>query len=111
MAHTSGNTMMKWLVAALVIAFLGGEVAQAVVICNINTDNLGVCRAAVTGNRPPPPNKQCCALVRGANIPCLCTYKSALPALGINPANALALPVRIVIKVFDVQQCKVTIAQ
>ncbi|MED6135293.1 hypothetical protein PIB30_045043 [Stylosanthes scabra] len=92
MAHTGGNAMMKWLVAALVIALLGGEVAQAVVICKIETDNLSVCRAAVTGNHPPPPNNKCCKLIRGADIPCLCNYKSALPALGINPANALALP-------------------
>ncbi|MED6205569.1 hypothetical protein PIB30_018740 [Stylosanthes scabra] len=92
MAHTGGNAMMKWVVAALVIAFLGGEVAQAIVICKINTDNLTVCRAAVTGNRPPPPNQKCCNLIRRANITCLCEYKPALPALGINPANAMALP-------------------
>ena len=90
MAQTSGNTLVKWLVAALLIALLGG--AQAVVLCNINTDKLNLCRAAVTGKYPPPPDEKCCAVIRSANLPCLCRYKSVLPALGINPTNALALP-------------------
>ncbi|KAK7276903.1 hypothetical protein RIF29_18051 [Crotalaria pallida] len=90
MAHTSCNTLVQWLVAVFLIALLGG--AQAVVICDIDSNKLNVCRAAVTGRYPPPPDETCCAVIRKANLPCLCSYKSVLPAFGINPTNAMALP-------------------
>ncbi|CAJ1802241.1 unnamed protein product [Sphenostylis stenocarpa] len=90
MAHASGKFLVQWLVAALFIALLGG--AQAVELCNIDSRNLNLCRDAVTGQNPPPPDEKCCAVIRQANLPCLCQYKSTLPALGINSKNALALP-------------------
>ncbi|XP_028768347.1 putative lipid-transfer protein DIR1 [Neltuma alba] len=90
MAQTSGKALGQWLVVALLIALLSG--AQAVVICNVETSRLNLCRAASTGRHPPPPSRRCCAVIRRANLPCLCRYKSLLPAAGINPRNALALP-------------------
>ena len=90
MAQSSCKTLVQWLVAALLIALLGG--AQAVAICNIDSSQLNLCRAAVTGQNPPPPDEKCCAVVRQANLRCLCSYKSTLPSFGINPKNALALP-------------------
>ncbi|KAH1155164.1 hypothetical protein AAZX31_18G173900 [Glycine max] len=90
MAQSSGKTLVQWLVAALLIALLGG--AQAVAICNIDSSQLNLCRAAVTGQNPPPPDEKCCAVIRQANLRCLCSYKSILPSFGINPKNALALP-------------------
>ncbi|KAK4275379.1 hypothetical protein QN277_018471 [Acacia crassicarpa] len=90
MAETSGKVLVQWLVAAMFIALLGG--AQAVVICNVETSRLNYCRAAITGNYPPPPSKRCCEVIKEANLPCLCSYKSLLPAAGIDPKNALALP-------------------
>ncbi|KAE9598998.1 putative bifunctional inhibitor/plant lipid transfer protein/seed storage helical [Lupinus albus] len=48
----------------------------------------------MTGKHPRPPNGKCCALVRQANLACLCSYKSLLPSIGINPTNALALPAK-----------------
>lgn len=90
MAQISGKALVQWLVAALLIVMLGG--AQAVVLCNIETTKLNACRAAITGKYPPPPTKKCCVIVRQANLPCLCSYKSLLPAAGIDPKNALALP-------------------
>ncbi|XP_054819093.1 putative lipid-transfer protein DIR1 [Prosopis cineraria] len=92
MGQASGKALVKWLVAALLIALLGG--AQAVVICNVETSRLNLCRAAITGRYPPPPTKRCCAIIKQANLPCLCSYKSLLPAAGINPKNALALPAK-----------------
>ncbi|OIW16380.1 hypothetical protein TanjilG_19096 [Lupinus angustifolius] len=92
MAHTSNNILVQWLVAAMLIAMLGGT--QGVVFCNIDSNNINVCRAAVTGQHPPQPTGKCCALVRQANLPCLCSYKSLLPSIGINPTNALALPAK-----------------
>lgn len=91
MAQSSGSkALVQWVVAALLIALLGG--AQAVVLCNIDSNQLNLCRAAVTGQNPPPPDGKCCGVIRHANLPCLCRYKSILPSLGINPTNALALP-------------------
>ncbi|KAJ1392514.1 Bifunctional inhibitor/plant lipid transfer protein/seed storage helical domain [Sesbania bispinosa] len=91
MAHiSSGKALVQWLVAALLIALLSG--AQAFSLCNIDSSQLNLCRAAVTGQSPPPPDEKCCGVVRHANLPCLCKYKSILPSLGINPTNAFALP-------------------
>ncbi|XP_028772514.1 putative lipid-transfer protein DIR1 [Neltuma alba] len=90
MAQTGGKALVQWLVAALLIALLC--VAQAVVICNVETSRLNLCRAAITGRYPPPPSRRCCAVIKQANLPCLCSYKSLLPAAGIDPKNALALP-------------------
>ncbi|XP_057441078.1 putative lipid-transfer protein DIR1 [Lotus japonicus] len=90
MAQSSGKALVQWLAAALFIALLGG--AQAVALCNIDTSQLKSCRAAATGEHPPPPDKNCCDVVRQANLPCLCKYKSALPSFGINPTQALKLP-------------------
>ncbi|KAK7373830.1 hypothetical protein VNO80_07250 [Phaseolus coccineus] len=90
MAQASGRILVQWLVAGLFIALLGG--AQAIVLCNIDSGKLNLCRAAVTGKNPPPPDEQCCGVIRQANLPCLCSYKSMLPLLGINAKKALALP-------------------
>ena len=94
MAQSSGKKLVEWLVAALLfIALLSGS-AHAVAICNIDSSQLNLCRAAVTGQNPPPPDEKCCAVIRQANLRCLCSYKSILPSFGINPKNALALPAK-----------------
>lgn len=90
MAHTSGNALVQWLVASLLIAMLGG--AKAYVLCDIESNKLNLCFEAITGNHPPKPIEKCCEVVKHANLPCFCRYKSVLPALGINPSNAFALP-------------------
>ena len=90
MAQTSDNALVQWLVAALLIAMLGG--AKAYVLCDIESNKLNLCFEAITGNHPQKPIEKCCELVKHANLHCFCRYKSVLPALGINPANAFALP-------------------
>ncbi|XP_068497897.1 putative lipid-transfer protein DIR1 [Phaseolus vulgaris] len=90
MAHTSGNVLVQWLLATLLIAMLGG--AKAIVLCDTESSKLSSCYAAVTGQYPPKPNEKCCDVVKHSNLPCLCRYKSILPAFGFNPTNALALP-------------------
>ncbi|KAL5735820.1 hypothetical protein ACOSQ2_030608 [Xanthoceras sorbifolium] len=79
------------LVGIWLIALVGW--ATAFSICNIDsTQMMNQCLPAVTGKSPKPPSKQCCAVVRRANLPCLCGYKAVLPGLGIQPKPALALP-------------------
>ncbi|CAN0915819.1 Putative lipid-transfer protein DIR1 [Linum grandiflorum] len=60
--------------------------------CRVDPSRLIVCKWAVTGKYPPPPTAECCRLIRRANLPCLCQFKSFLPAFGIDPARAMALP-------------------
>ncbi|XP_027341112.1 putative lipid-transfer protein DIR1 [Abrus precatorius] len=105
MAHTCSNFLVKWLVTALLIALLSG--AKGAAICNIESTKLSLCYAAVTGKYPPKPTEKCCAVIRHANLPCLCRYKSVLPAVGINPTNALALPSRCGLKKTP-PECRVT---
>ncbi|KAK4278384.1 hypothetical protein QN277_016237 [Acacia crassicarpa] len=86
-------TIKLFVVLLAAIIMLGGG-AQGVVLCNTDSTKLNLCRAAVTGRNPPPPTQACCAVVRHANMPCLCKYRSVLPSLGIDPKNALALPAK-----------------
>ncbi|KAI9186404.1 hypothetical protein LWI28_016895 [Acer negundo] len=78
-----------WLIALVLV---GGK-TTAFPICNIDsTEMMNQCLPSVSGKSPKPPSKQCCAAVRKAKLPCLCGYKNVLPALGIQPKLALALP-------------------
>lgn len=105
MTRNSSKVLVVSMVAALLfIAMVGG--ATAAPICDIDSTKLNQCRPAVTGKSPPPPTKQCCNLVRYANLPCLCNFKSVLPAFGINPAQAMALPKKCGLKTPPECQCK-----
>ncbi|KAE8646001.1 hypothetical protein Csa_015500 [Cucumis sativus] len=65
-------------------------------LCKIDTSDLKLCRSAVTppdhGQPLPLPTEDCCSVVRHADLKCLCNLKSVLPSMGIDTANALALP-------------------
>ncbi|KAK7396331.1 hypothetical protein VNO78_17251 [Psophocarpus tetragonolobus] len=90
MERNSSNALVQWLVAALLIVVLDG--AKASVLCDIDSGELNLCYNVVTGNHPPKPNRKCCEVVKHANLPSLCSYKSILPVLGINLINVMALP-------------------
>ncbi|XP_045827070.1 putative lipid-transfer protein DIR1 [Trifolium pratense] len=92
MAQINVNVLIMNLLVfiALLITLFSGT--KAIVICDINTDKLDVCKAAIIGKHPPKPNTKCCGLIKKADLDCLCRYKSLLSALGINPTKALALP-------------------
>ncbi|XP_028758498.1 putative lipid-transfer protein DIR1 [Neltuma alba] len=81
------------ILLVVVIGLLSGG-AEGVVLCNTDTTKLSLCRPAATGQSPPPPTEACCAVVRHADLACLCKYKSVLPALGIDTKKALALPAK-----------------
>ncbi|KAJ4725199.1 Protease inhibitor/seed storage/lipid transfer protein family protein [Melia azedarach] len=90
MAKTASKVLVQRFVAMFLIALVNGAMAMS--ICNIDSSKMKLCLPAVNGNSPPPPTKQCCAVVHGAHLPCLCGYRNILPAFGINPKHALALP-------------------
>ncbi|XVF77308.1 hypothetical protein PTKIN_Ptkin14bG0032400 [Pterospermum kingtungense] len=82
--------LVHCLLAMLLIALVEG--AKEPAVCNIPLTKLDLCHPAVTGEHPPPPTKQCCGLIKQANLTCLCDYKASLPAMNINPTKAFALP-------------------
>ncbi|KAK7299995.1 hypothetical protein RJT34_10826 [Clitoria ternatea] len=82
--------MVIALATVLVLLLIDG--GEGFEICNIDSSQLNLCRVAVTGPNPPPPDQKCCEVIRQANLPCLCQYKSLLPSIGIDPKNAFALP-------------------
>nr|AFK43735.1 unknown [Lotus japonicus] len=98
---------VHWLVATtLLVALLLGGAQKAVSLCGIDSPKqLDLCREAITGKYPPKPKEKCCAVIRHANLTCLCGYKSLLPSVGISPTNALALPRKCGLK--TPRQCKV----
>ncbi|XVE50757.1 hypothetical protein DITRI_Ditri01bG0188900 [Diplodiscus trichospermus] len=90
MAMAGEKFLVHCLVAILLVAMVEGGKEQN--ICNIPFSKLNLCRPAVTGKYPPAPTKQCCGLIKHANLTCLCNFKDVLPAFDINPTQAFALP-------------------
>ncbi|EYU46116.1 hypothetical protein ABFS82_04G072100 [Erythranthe guttata] len=89
-----GMTKVAVLVAAMVV-FLAG--AKAMDLCNVTEDGLTACKPSVVQPNPVEPSPECCdAVVSGADLKCLCSYKNLfmLPSLGIDPDLALALPAK-----------------
>ncbi|KAG6607773.1 putative lipid-transfer protein DIR1, partial [Cucurbita argyrosperma subsp. sororia] len=85
--------MIKFLASLLFSLFLVGTIATP--LCRVDTKELKMCQPAVApphGQPLQPPTKGCCSVVRRADLKCLCSLKSVLPTIGINTANALALP-------------------
>lgn len=92
MGKNNTRILMRFSALAIVLtAAMMVEEAKSVRLCNIETNDLQRCRPAVTGNNPPPPVNGCCVVLRAANLPCLCKFKSSLTAYGIDPAKAKAL--------------------
>lgn len=88
--RTSSKALVQVALLLLLIAMVGG--ASAATLCNVDTSDLANCQPAATGTSPPPPTKACCRVLQSVNLKCLCSYKSALPAFGVDPALAMALP-------------------
>ncbi|XP_010545262.1 PREDICTED: putative lipid-transfer protein DIR1 [Tarenaya hassleriana] len=87
----STRVFLQCLVMAMALTAIVVEEAYGIPICNIDTNDLGQCRAAVTGNQPPPPTGECCGVIKRSDLSCLCKYKSYLPAVGIDPSKATTL--------------------
>lgn len=91
MVSSGAKVLVQWLLLAIcLMALVGG--GSATTLCNIDPSKLFDCLPAVSGESPPPPNKNCCAVIHHANLTCLCDYKAALRALKIDPAHAVELP-------------------
>ncbi|XP_021287900.1 putative lipid-transfer protein DIR1 [Herrania umbratica] len=104
MAMAGERLLVHCLAVMLLIALVEGATNEPT-ICNIALTKLKLCRPAVTGKYPPPPTKECCSLMKQANLTCLCKFKEALPAFEIDPARAFALPKKCNLR--TPPQCKV----
>ncbi|XP_010449664.1 PREDICTED: putative lipid-transfer protein DIR1 [Camelina sativa] len=85
------NTIILLQFAVLAIVLTIVKEATSIPICNIDTNDLEKCRAAVSGNNPPAPGPDCCAVARSVNLQCLCPYKPYLSSFGINPSKVRPL--------------------
>lgn len=83
------------LMAGMVVS-LNTEGSRALELCKMSEQGLNACKPAVTQPNPVNPTSECCQALSGADLTCLCSYKNSmvLPALGIDPNLALALPAK-----------------
>lgn len=89
MGKNNTRILMQFTALAMVLtAAMLIEEAKSIRLCNVDSSDLEKCRPAVTGNNPPPPGPDCCAVVKAANLECACRYKSYLSSYGINPSKA-----------------------
>lgn len=82
--------------AALLVATIGlvmiAEGGNAVTtVCGVDEDGQASCKPSIMGPSPTEPTSECCKALLGADLKCLCDYKSSplLPALGIDPDLAI----------------------
>ncbi|CAH8279763.1 unnamed protein product [Arabidopsis lyrata] len=92
MGRNNTRILMQFSALAVVLtAAIMVKEATSIPICNIETNDLGKCGPAFTGNNPPPPGPDCCAVVKAANLQCLCPYKPFLSRFGIDPSKVRPL--------------------
>ncbi|CAE6201953.1 unnamed protein product [Arabidopsis arenosa] len=89
--HLQSDEQEYILLAIVLYAAIMVKEATSIPVCNIDTNDLEKCRLALTGNNPPHPRPDCCAVARAANLQCLCPYKSYLSTFGINPSRVRPL--------------------
>ncbi|GAB2250398.1 hypothetical protein Droror1_Dr00016648 [Drosera rotundifolia] len=87
------------LVALVVLALISDLPPRATAqmnVCGMTRDDLTACMPSVRLVNPIPPSENCCKAIADADLTCLCSYQksSVLPAIGINPAEAMKLPAK-----------------
>ncbi|CAL9085909.1 unnamed protein product [Musa textilis] len=83
--------MVLLLVAASTTAAAGQS------LCKMTQEGLAACKPCIATVKPEEkPSEACCAALKQADLPCLCSYKNSdlLPYLGIDPKQAMQLPVK-----------------
>ncbi|KAJ0261634.1 Bifunctional inhibitor/plant lipid transfer protein/seed storage helical domain-containing protein [Hirschfeldia incana] len=92
MGNNDTRILMQFAVLAMVlISPIMVKEVTSLTVCKIDTNDMQKCRPAVSGNNPPPPVNECCAMVKSADLACFCRYKFYLPILGIDPSKIAAL--------------------
>ncbi|WVZ62724.1 hypothetical protein U9M48_012434 [Paspalum notatum var. saurae] len=77
-AYHQATTRRVALVLLAVVVVLAASAETAHGICNISSDGLRACQPAAAVHNPTgQPSAQCCAALAGADLACLCRYKSS----------------------------------
>lgn len=92
---TKSHSIMTFLLFALIMTVqivTSNGAGTPKTICRVTINDLVQCLPAVMGNKPPPPTPACCAVLRRADLQCMCSQKSELGKFGITSAAAMKLP-------------------
>ncbi|MBA0603740.1 hypothetical protein Gorai_002041 [Gossypium raimondii] len=83
----------KFVVLMVMVALMV-EGSRAMTLCDMNDEGLEACKPSVRQPNPVDPSPECCKALKGADLPCLCSYKNSvwLGSFGIDPKLALDLP-------------------
>ncbi|CAL9064096.1 unnamed protein product, partial [Musa banksii] len=96
-------TAMEWklrsvaLAMAVVLAVACTMEVAAQSLCKMSQEGLDACRPCISTVKPAEqPSDACCAALKQADLPCLCSYKNSvlLPYIGIDPKRAMQLPAK-----------------
>ncbi|KAF8116916.1 hypothetical protein N665_0014s0175 [Sinapis alba] len=101
MGKNNTTTIIIALAIMVLTAAMMMKEAKSYPICNTDTNDLQKCYPAVTGNSPPAPGPDCCAVAKAADLECLCLYltgsgidssklKSVLASCGVSNPSCLS---------------------
>ncbi|KAI5388622.1 putative lipid-transfer protein DIR1 [Lathyrus oleraceus] len=102
----------KVLIVGMLLVIANTMFANGVTICNMTRDERKACEPYVSNEKNythvsyKVPSHACCSATANADLQCFCGYKDSglLSLYGINPKQALELPVKC--KIVDAFHCK-----
>lgn len=86
------NTLSLVMVSMLLMATFMTWATPVLGSCTNDLSQYKVCLPAVMGKEPPLPSVECCAVIKTANIACLCTTVGNAKIPDLNSEAALMLP-------------------
>ncbi|KAL1091778.1 hypothetical protein V6Z11_D07G180800 [Gossypium hirsutum] len=67
----------KFVVLMVMVALMV-EGSRAMTLCDMNDEGLEACKPSVRQLNPVDPSPECCKALKGADLPCLCSYKNSV---------------------------------
>ncbi|KAI4294810.1 hypothetical protein MLD38_040477 [Melastoma candidum] len=94
MANSSNKAVVTdALLAVVIIAAFATRGDALFDICKVSLDEISSCEPAVTRWIATPPTSKCCAVLRKADLKCLCGYKTSVFIPGyVDVKLAMELP-------------------
>ncbi|CAL5065989.1 unnamed protein product [Urochloa decumbens] len=94
----SSSKALPVAVAIVVLLVMAAAAPGAEAVCGMSNEQFMSCQpaAAKTTDPPAPPTKACCDALGGADLGCLCGYKSSpwMNLYNIDPERAMELPAK-----------------
>ncbi|KAI4312494.1 hypothetical protein MLD38_037301 [Melastoma candidum] len=72
----SANKVVAVVVVMVMVSAIGTD-AQLFGDCRVSIDEIRTCEPAVTRGSRKDPTNACCSVLRMADLPCLCGYKTS----------------------------------